>query len=318
MHLLVYLPLAVPLLAAAAAWPLAERLPPVSATWLLTGGAVALAAASSAVLGMLALTALVRVPLVDVLGTMSGQVISRGDPASVPVAITAGALLVAAATAAARALWRRIAALLAAERQSRRLPGTSQVVVTDDEAADAYTLPGLPCRIVITAGMLRALSGPERQVLLAHERAHAAGLHYLFAAAARLAAANPLLRPLAAAVGYTMERWADEHASAVTGDRQLAARAIARAALATTAAPPQPAGDAATLGFLGTVRRLAPARRPGPVPRRVAALLRPPPQPRLLLLVAAVAIVVVSGASALEAARDLHALLALARDAGRS
>src|SRR5215469_8676921 len=232
MHLLVYLPLAVPLLAAAAAWPLAERLPPVSATWLLTGGAVALAAASSAVLGMLALTALVRVPLVDVLGKMSGQVISRGDPASVPVAITAGALLVAAATAAARALWRRIAALLAAERQSRRLPGTSQVVVTDDEAADAYTLPGLPCRIVITAGMLRALSGPERQVLLAHERAHAAGLHYLFAAAARLAAAaNPLLRPVAAAVGYTMERWADERAAAVTGDRELAARANARAAL---------------------------------------------------------------------------------------
>jgi len=319
MHLLVYLPLAVPLLAAAAAWPLAERLPPVSATWLLTGGAVALAAASSAVLGMLALTALVRVPLIEVLGKMSGQVISSGDPASVPVAITAGALLVAAATAAARALWRRAAALLAAERQARGLPGAGQVVVTDDEAADAYTLPGLPCRIVITAGMLRALSGPERRVLLAHERAHAAGLHYLFSTAARLAAAaNPLLRPLAAAVGYTMERWADEHASAVTGDRQLAARAIARAALATTAAPPQPAGDAATLGFLGTVRRLAPARRPGPVPRRVAALLRPPPQPRLLLLVAAVAIVMVSGASALEAARDLHALLALARDAGRS
>ena len=116
-----------------------------------------------------------------------------------------------------------------------------------------------------------------------------------------------------------MERWADEHAAVVTGDRQLAARAIARAALATAAAPaPRPAGDAGALGVLGTVRRLAPARRPGPVPRRVAALLRPPPQPRLLLLFAAVAIVLVSGASALEAARDLHALLALARDAGRS
>jgi hypothetical protein len=47
-------------------------------------------------------------------------------------------------------------------------------------------------------------------------------------------------------------------------------------------------------------------------------LLRPPPQPRLLLLLAAVAIVMVSGVSALEAARDLHALLVLARDAGRS
>ena len=49
----------------------------------------------------------------------------------------------------------------------------------DDEAADAYTLPGWPCRIVVTAGMMRALSDPERQVLLAHERAHASAFHYL-------------------------------------------------------------------------------------------------------------------------------------------
>ena len=53
----------------------------------------------------------------------------------------------------------------------------------------------------------------------------------------------------------------------------------------------------------------------GPVPRRVAALLSPPPRPRLLLLAAAVALVAVSGISALEAARDLHALLAAARAA---
>src|SRR5260370_19725459 len=118
--------------------------------------------------------------------------------------------------------------------------------------------------------MMRALSRPERQVLLAHERAHACGLHFLFTTAARLAAAaNPLLRPVAAATGYAVERWADERAAAVTGDRQLAARAIARAALATTAAPPCRAGPAA--GVLGAVTGLARMRRAGPVPRRVAA-----------------------------------------------
>ena len=53
MHLAVYLPLLMPLLAAATAWLLAGRLPPVAATWLLAGSAVALAAASSAVLGLL-------------------------------------------------------------------------------------------------------------------------------------------------------------------------------------------------------------------------------------------------------------------------
>ncbi|HEX6449793.1 MAG TPA: M56 family metallopeptidase [Trebonia sp.] len=313
---MVYLPLVVPLLAAVAARPLSERLPPAAATWLLSVSAVLLAAASSAVLGMLALTAVVRLPLVDVLGKMSGQVISHDDPASVPVALAAGALLAVAVVSAARALYRRASALLAAGREARQLPGAGQVVVTGDDAADAYTLPGLPCRIVITVGMLRALAGPERQVLLAHERAHAAGLHYLFGTGARLAAAtNPLLRPVAAAVGYTMERWADEHAAAVAGDRELTARTIARAALATTAAPPR---RTAVPGALGAVTRLTRTRRPGPVPRRVAALLQPPPQPRLLLLVAAVLLVAASGASVLEAAHDLHSLLALARDAGPS
>jgi hypothetical protein len=316
MHLAVYLPLLMPLLAAAAAGPLAGRLPPAAATWLLAGSAVALAAASSAVLGLLALTALVRIPLVGAAGEMSVQVISRNDPASVPVAVAAGVLLAAAATGACRALWRRTAALIAAGRQARRLPGAGQVVVIDDEAADAYTLPGWPCRIVVTAGMMRALSHPERQVLLAHERAHASGLHYLFTTAARLAAAaNPLLRPVAAAVGYTVERWADERAAAVAGDRRLAARAIATAALAATAAPPRRAGPAVALAAVARPRGM---RGAGPVPRRVAALLGPPPQPRLLLVTAAVLLVAVAGASALEAARDLNGLLELARAVGTS
>ncbi len=59
-------------------------------------------------------------------------------------------------------------------------------------------------------------------MLLAHERAHARNSHYLFTSAARLAAAaNPLLRPVAAEVGYAIERWADERAAAETGDRAL-------------------------------------------------------------------------------------------------
>ena len=318
MHLAVYFPLVMPLLAAAAAGPLAGRLPPVAATWLLAGSAVALAAASSAVLGLLALTALVRIPLVGAAGEMSVQVISRNDPAtSVPVAAVAGVLLAAAAAGACRALWRRTAALLAAGRQARRLPGAGQVVVIDEEAADAYTLPGWPCRIVVTAGMMRALTAAERQVLLAHEQTHAAWFHYLFTSAARVAAAaNPLLRPVAAAVGYTVERWADERAAAVAGDRRLAARAIATAARAATAAPPRrPAGPRPALGRgLPSVRQ---ARRRAGAALRVAALLGPPPQPRLLLLaIAAVLLVAVAGASALEAARELHGLLDYARAVG--
>jgi Zn-dependent protease with chaperone function len=295
-HVAVYLPLVVPVLAALAARPLADRLPPVAATWLLAASALALALASSAVLGMLALSALVRLPVIAALWHLSRPVIASGDAVSLPIAI------------------------VAAHRHASSLPGAGQVVVTEDPAADAYTVPGWPCRIVITQGMLRALSAGERGVLLAHERSHAQGLHYLFTSVARLAAAvNPLLRPVAAQACYTVERWADEQAAAQAGDRSLAACAIARAALATSAAPPDRDAAMDALGLITQEKEgqgglpSADLRRAGPVPRRVAALLAPPPRLPLLLLAAAIVLVAVSGGSALEAMSDFHQLIQLAQ-----
>jgi Zn-dependent protease with chaperone function len=327
-HVAVYLPLIVPALAALAARPLADRLPPAAATWLLTASGLALALASSAVLGMLALSALVRIPAVATLAHLSRPAIASG-PVSLPVAIAAGGLFATAAVAAGGAVWRRGRAIVAAHRHASSLPGAGQVVVTEDAAADAYTVPGWPCRIVITQGMLHALSAGEREVLLAHERSHAQRSHYLFTSAARLAAAaNPLLRPVAAQVGYAVERWADEQAAAQAGDRPLAARAIARAALATSAAAPRRRSAMAALGLItqegersrsgehrpdGAAAGRGELRRAGPVPRRVAALLAPPPRLRLLLLTAAIVLVAVSGGSALEAAHDFHQLIELAQ-----
>jgi Zn-dependent protease with chaperone function len=313
MHVAIYLPLVIPLLAAVTARAAGERLPPAAATWLLAVGALGLAIASSAVLGLLALSALIRLPAVDAVGHLSRSAVGRGDVVSVPVAVAGGALLAAAATAAGRAAWRRVGAIARAHRHARRLPGAGEVVVTEDAAADAYTVPGWPCRIVITQGMLRALSDRERGVLLAHERTHARNSHYLFTSVARLAAAaNPLLRPVAAEVGYAVERWADECAATEAGDRALAARAIARAALASSAAPPF--RNPATLTTLGLIPpEWKSGKKAGPVPRRVAALLAPPPGLSPLLIAAAVVLVAVSGASALEAARNLHQLIELAQ-----
>ncbi|HEY2522251.1 MAG TPA: M56 family metallopeptidase [Streptosporangiaceae bacterium] len=321
MDLVVYVPLVLPLCAAAGAWPLATRLPPHVATWLLTTAAVALAALSTAVLGFLALTAALRIPLVASLGHLSAAVIRREDPASLSAALVATVLLAAVALAAARAGWRRSRALVRAARQARCLPGSGQVVVVPDGAADAYTVPGRPGRIVVTAGMLDALAPAERDVLLAHERAHADHHHYLFTALGHFAAAaNPLLRPVAAAVGYTVERWADERAAGHCGDRRLAARAVGKAALAssrTAAAPGRSRVPAMATGITGPildpVRRLTGRGGPGPVPRRVAALLAPVPSMSPLLVAAAAVVVLVSGVAALDAAFDLHALVELAQ-----
>jgi Zn-dependent protease with chaperone function len=318
----VYVPLLVPAVAGLTARPLTGRLPPAAVAWLLTVSALALALASGAVLGVLALSAVVRIGFVDASWQLSAAVISRGDLVSVPVAVIAAGLLGLAAAAAGLALWRRLAAIAAAHRRAAALPGTSPVVVTEDAAADAYTLPGWPCRVVITQGMLRVLAGRERDVLLAHERAHAQHSHYLFTSAARLAAAaNPLLRPLAAEVGYAVERWADERAAAETGDRALTARAIARAALASGASPAASPAAGTPPGQPSRRSALAEsgiARAPGQVPRRVAALLAPPQALSarglpLLLVAAVVALVALSGAAALTTAVDLHNLIELAQ-----
>jgi len=310
--LAVYLPLALPALFAPFAGPLSERLDPRHATWLLTGAAVALAGCSTLALGLLAAAAVVRIPLVASLGHWSLGVLGRDTPAGITVALLAGVLLGAAVLAICGFVIRRCRALAGAFREARWLPGRGQAVVVADEAADAYALPGWPGRIVVTAGMLAALDEPGRAALVAHEQAHLAGFHYLFTTAARLAAtASPLLRPVARAVEYTVERWADERAATVVGDRRLVAHTIGRAALAAKAGRPRRAIPAA-LGAVFSGARVRAHAGAGPVPRRVAALLASPPPRRLVLLAAVLALVALAGICALVAANDLQDLLSLA------
>jgi hypothetical protein len=317
MHLLVYLPLLFPLPAALAARPLAERVAPWLATWLLTACALALAALSCAALGVLVVAGLVRLPLAALAGDWSLTTVRAGDSVSKTEAAMAGLLLTAAALAGVRMLWRRMRALAAAAFEAACLPGRSQLVVVDDAAPDAYALPGLPGRVVVSTGMLDALDDTNREAMLAHERAHLACHHYAFTAAAHLAAAcNPLLRPVAAAVAYTVERWADERAATECGDRRQVARAVGRAALATAHHPARRHIPEAVLGLLG--RRRSALHGAGPIPRRVAALLAepriysPPLNLPLLPLAAAAAVVGASALCAFAAAHDLHLLLKLA------
>ncbi|MFE5582593.1 M56 family metallopeptidase [Kitasatospora sp. NPDC056531] len=188
-------------------------------------------------------------------------------------------------------------------------PEDHPLTVLDDDRADAFALPGRlrrpgrpgePGRIVVTSGMLRALSGPERSALLAHERAHLAARHHVFLALAEHAAdLHPALRPLRAPLGYHLERWADEVAAARVGDRAVTARAVGRAALAANRSP-WPARP-----------RLVAAAHSGPVPRRVAALLQPRPAAtpgtrlRAVALALAACLALTTGAT-LEATADLH------------
>jgi beta-lactamase regulating signal transducer with metallopeptidase domain len=251
-----YLPLVFPAVAALAARPLAERLPPRTAAWVLTALAAGLALAA-----MVTLTAL-------------------DGGAVVAVALGVAALFTAV---------RQVRDLRAVVREARGLPGHSALAVIDDDRVDAYAVPG---RVVVSTGMLATLTPAERRVLFAHEIAHLTGRHHIFRAVVRVAsAANPLLWPLRSALWYATERWADERAAVAVGDRGEAARAIGKAALARRPHP----GTAMGIGTM----------RPGPVPRRVTALLRPPPRRRLGLTGAAVGLLLWSGFSANDLVSDL-------------
>jgi Zn-dependent protease with chaperone function len=309
-RLLVYLPLLIPALAAVAARPLAARLEPRQGTWLLTVTAVALAGCSTVALALLAALAIAQVPVLADLGHYSQSVIHHHDPTSAITGAVAAVVLTVAAVAVAVAFRHRARALAESYRRAARLHDDGTVVVQRGAAVEAYALPGWPGRIVVSGRLLEALDEPGRAALLAHERAHLAGRHHLFTTVAHLAAAaNPVLLPIARAVDYTVERWADEHAARVTGDRRLVAVTIGRVAmLATPGRLP-----AATLGMVRAGSRRVSLAWAGPVPRRVAALLGPPPRSRMLLLAAAVLIVLLTGASAVEAAKDLHALFELAQ-----
>ena len=309
---LLYLPLVIPALAGVAARPLAARLEPRHATWLLTIAAVALAACSMAALALLATYAAARAPFLAAAGGYSPEVMRRGDPIPVAAGVAAALALTGGAVAVAVMFRNRARALAESYRRAAGLYPEDGIVVVPGPAIEAYALPGLPGRIVVSGRLLDCLDDRRRAALIAHEQAHLASRHHLFSAVARLAAAaNPLLIPVARAVDYTVERWADEHAAAVTSDRRLVAQTIGQVALLAGTRRRRVAGMA--LSIIGPRAPRVSLAWAGPVPRRVAALLTAPPRRQTILLAACTVIVLIAGVAALLAARDLHALLELAQ-----
>ncbi|MGJ5756151.1 peptidase M48-like protein [Streptomyces puniciscabiei] len=266
----VYTPLVLSLLLSVAGPLIARRVAPALAARVLTSAAVLTAAATTWSLLLLAAALLGDAPPVIREAREDGHPVT--DP--VPGAIGLAACLALVAIAV------RITRAVRAERRTRRAlhrlcaghPADTELVVAASEVPQAFAIPGRPGRILVTSGLLRALEPAERRVLLAHERAHLAHRHGPLVAAATLAAAaDPLLGPVRKAVGFLVERWADEQAATTVGDRRTTARALARAAL--TAGPSR---TACALHFTDRA-----------VTRRIAALQTSPP-PRLWPAAAAV------------------------------
>ncbi|MEV0896034.1 M48 family metalloprotease [Actinoplanes sp. NPDC049802] len=285
---------------------LADRLRPEAAAFLLVTSLTAAAVGCLVTLGAFTLKAVAELPLTaSPLGISDAYV--RADTAGEPwVSWLAVAMLLTAQIGLAR-VWRTHRRDTAYARRYTGLPTVDgQVVILDDDRAEAFAVPGGDGRIIVTTGMRAALDDTQYSALLAHERAHLRSRHHRLVLLAHLSAAvHPAFRLLTRHIDHLVERAADERAAAELGDRRGVARAIATAALVSDSTH--------RVGSL----RMAPSSpdlsRAGAVPRRVASLITPRRNRPLLALVIPAAVAAFSLAWTAECVWDLGELLIAAQ-----
>ena len=261
-------------LGAAAPW-LAKLLPPSTTSRALTVAAVVTALGTGFVVSAVGFSFVAQIPDVANAGRWSVTSLHRSEPMPTAFGLTACLALGVVSLVVLRRLTSVGRDVCAATLACRRLGGGGgQLIVVDDARAEAYALAGLTTgRIVVSTSMLAALDPDERRALLAHEASHLRHRHDLFVALSALsAAANPLLRQVPGLVRTSVERWADEDAASQVGSRRLAARAIAKAGLATASVNGVTVGAALAAGDHRVTERTTALLRPAPPPRRLIVL----------------------------------------------
>lgn len=287
---------------------LARRLPPAIATWMLSVGGLCAGAGFVASLFLLSLTLVGQVPLLAARGHWSDEVLQRRDTIWPPLALAALLALSVLTIRFVVTSYRRLDALRSAYRLAATLSFSgNELVVLDDAEHQAYAVPGNPGRIVVSNGLLRALTAPQRRGVLAHERAHLRQHHHVHHTAAHLAAAaNPLSFGLPRAVALASERWADESAS------RACTRADVARALVTAAARVSSGGIPSTAVLAVAETEVA---------VRVQALARPARPLEVYRLALLLALLAVIALTTLHAAADVDRGFDLAQTAyhlGRS
>jgi Zn-dependent protease with chaperone function len=242
---------------------IARRVSPALATRMLVPGSILTAIASTFALGVATFTLIGQFPEIAEMGQWSPTALHADTPIPTAAALAGGIVLAYTAISAVILVSRRSVAFVEVHRTCGRLGSPGALVVLESDKPDAFTTPEVTGRIIVTRGMLNALTENERAALLAHEASHLRHRHAWWLLAADLAAAiNPTLRATARALRHTAERWADEDAADAIADRRTVAHALARAALAAhDHHSKRPAPIAAATG--------------GDVPERVSALLAP-------------------------------------------
>ncbi len=236
-----------------------RRLPPRLATRFVTVALVLVVLAALPTALVIAMSFLAHAPFIGIGFQWCAQALGLHSSVPTWLGLPAVMLLVIGGLRSTRLL-----------RQHRALRSneTLPIYIAHSHKPYAVTLPGRAGQIVISTALVDLLDEHERFVVVAHERAHARFRHDRYLLTAELAAAVlPPIRALAKRVNYSIERWADEAAAAVCGDRHLVAVTLGKVALQTH---PRTVAGFAGLG----------------VASRMSALLEPPvPHPHRLQLV---------------------------------
>lgn len=229
-----------------------RSLPPRLALWGLTTVVVTVASTVVAALSVLAGGFILGTPAAQWVLQACSLVIAHHGVDSLTGIAAMGALSVIAL---------RVSDVCMSVR-AERITGTDPLTVVSTTQPIAFARPGRRAGVVVSTGMLDALTPDERRVLFAHERAHVRARHDLHFLALRFAGAVvPWLHRFETDCVLAAERAADAAAlRELRGDRRLVATAIARAAIAADRhGAPSP-----SLAFVG-----------GPVTIRVQSVLHP-------------------------------------------
>jgi Zn-dependent protease with chaperone function len=249
------LPLLVTLAVAGISTSAHRRLPPKLATRFVTVALVLVVVAALPTALVVAVAFLAHVPVVGVGFQWCAQAIGLHSTVPASIGLPVIALLILGAVRTVR---------LVRQHQTLRMHDPHPIHIAHSHKPYAVTLPGRAGQIVISTAMVEMLDDDERRIVVAHEQAHARYRHDRYLLTAELAAAVlPPLRALARRVHFSIERWADEAAAAVCGDRELVAVTLGKVALQTHS--PTVAGFAG-LGVAARVGALLEA--PVPTPHR--------------------------------------------------
>ena len=219
----VALPLFVALGVAGVATSAHRRLPPRLAARFVTVALVLVVVAALPTALVVALAFLLHAPALGPGLEWCARALGLHDAVPAWIGVPLIVLLVVGAVRAVR---------LVREHRALRVDERLPMQITNSDKPYAVTLPGRAGQIVMSSALVELLDDDERRIVLAHEEAHARYRHDRYLFTAELAAALlPPLRALARRVHYSVERWADEAAATVCGDRELVAATLGKVAL---------------------------------------------------------------------------------------